>query len=324
MKKRIFIAVLTLALAVPLSLAVSAWAKDTAWLGIYTQTVDKDLQEAFDLPSDRGVVVKNVISDSPADEAGLSTGDIILKIDGTATDDADLLTEIVTGHKPGDEIDIEVLRKGKNKTIKTVLGDREEIDRPMAEVWNRGSGPHTYSKTWQYSKQYSNDTYIGVALETLGKQLGDYFGVGDKTGVLISEVYEDSPASKAGLKAGDVILGVDGRDIESVSDVQEAVGDKKEGDQIELSVLRDRKEQKFTLDIEEAPASYGSNIAPFMTPNFDWDNFNMNLPKMKGLFRGYFDDEQAFDSEKLQEQMQQLQKQLQEMKEELQNMKDNQ
>jgi len=90
---------------------------------------------------------------------------------------------------------------------------------------------------------------LGVKLDSLTDQLGGYFGVKDGDGALITEVMKDTPAEKAGLKAGDIILSVDGEKIEDAGDVREILADK-EGP-VELTVLRDRKEIKIKAELEK-------------------------------------------------------------------------
>ena len=92
--------------------------------------------------------------------------------------------------------------------------------------------------------------YIGASLMSLSKQLGDYFGVADGKGMLITSVKDDSPAAKAGLKAGDVIVEVDGKEISADHSLFTVLHDKKEGS-ITLTVVRDRNRQTFTVTPEE-------------------------------------------------------------------------
>lgn len=184
-------------------------------------------------------------------------------------------------------------------------------------TWYGKGKPHTYSKTWKYSHSSMSESYIGVKLESLGNQLGEYFGVKDGEGVLITEVFEDSPAEKAGLKAGDVIIEIDGDVADEIEIVREAVGDKDEGETVELTILRDRKQKEFKIEVEEAPESYwGSRIFTF--PHVD--DFDIYVPPMKGLFKGDIDDA-FFDSEELEEDMQELKREMEELKKELQELK---
>ncbi|MEW6105868.1 MAG: trypsin-like peptidase domain-containing protein [Bacillota bacterium] len=97
--------------------------------------------------------------------------------------------------------------------------------------------------------------WIGVGLQELTSDLADYFGVRDKTGVLIAYVYPDSPAEKAGLREGDVILKLDGKKMETVSQVQNEVRSRKAGDRITLQIWRDKASRYVTVTLGEMPDS---------------------------------------------------------------------
>lgn len=95
--------------------------------------------------------------------------------------------------------------------------------------------------------------WIGVGLQELTPDLANYFGVKDKTGVVIAYVYPDSPAEKAGLSEGDVILKLDGKQMKTVSQVQKEVQNRKAGDKITLQIWRDRAARYVTVTLEEKP-----------------------------------------------------------------------
>jgi len=307
--------VIALAVAVLLlSSAVWAGVKSDAWMGIYTQTVDPDLKEAFELDSDFGVIVKMVVPDSPADKAGLKQGDIILMMDDEKLDDADELVDYIRQHQPGDDIVVKVSRKGVEKEFTVELGTKDNFD-DAHDFYFQGpqSGPHSYSKTYKFFDSRYADTYIGVSLEGLSTQLGEYFGVKDGRGALVTEVMPDSPAEKAGLKAGDVIVGIDNEDIEDAADVQKAVRGKDKGEEITIKVIRERSEKQFSFEVEESPESFHP-FGNYWVPDDDDDM--IFLPGMKGLFHGDFNSD-ITDMDDLQEEMKQLQHELQEMQKEL-------
>lgn len=95
---------------------------------------------------------------------------------------------------------------------------------------------------------------IGVGLTPLTKQLGDYFGVADGNGMLITSVRENSPAAKAGLKAGDVIVEMNGKPVKGDFDMMRELNEKKDGD-VELTIIRDRNRQTVRVTPEEAKAN---------------------------------------------------------------------
>ncbi len=314
---------LTIALAMFL-LAVPVWAvmpgtnsgDGNGWLGLYTQTIDKDLKEAFNLGSDHGVVINRVVPNSPADKAGLKAGDILLSLDGTDLTTSEQLSDLVGGHNSGDKVKLEVMHKGNTETLAVELGERQESPtRMFSDQMGKTPAPRVFSKAYRFNQSELADTYIGVSLQSLNSQLGDYFGVSDGKGALVAEVMDDSPAKKAGLKAGDVITSIDGQAVDGPSDVQKAVADKKKGEKLEMTVLRNKGKMDFALEVAETPPDYMSNLGNSLAPDMD-QYFNMNMPKMRGLFHGNMGNG-MMDLDSMQQSIQQLQKQMQELQEQL-------
>ena len=316
-KSVVFSSLLAALLLVFVAAGINAGRGSDAWLGIYTQTVDDDLKEAFDLDRDYGVIIKMVVPDSPADEAGLRQSDIILRFDGRKLADSDELIEFMNQQKPGDEVTIDIVRKGQEKSITVALGSRDDDRKAERYIMkDQLPGMNFYNKSFQMYKSSWSDSYIGVTLENLNAQLGEYFGVEGGKGALITEVTEDSPASKAGLKAGDVIVEVDGTEVEELSDVRDAVRGKEEGDEISLKVLRNRDSMEFSFEVEKSPDDffwYGT------VPDTDEDFFA--LPRMKGLFRGTFDEDLP-DAVEMKEWMKDLEEEMKELQEELRELQD--
>jgi membrane-associated protease RseP (regulator of RpoE activity) len=93
--------------------------------------------------------------------------------------------------------------------------------------------------------------HLGVRLTDLSSELRDHFGAPKDSGVLVASVEEDSPAEKAGVKVGDIIVGVDGKDVASSTDLRRALKDKKEGDSVRLEVLRGRSRQSLVASVVE-------------------------------------------------------------------------
>lgn len=247
-----------------------------AWLGVYTQTVDADLARAFDLAVEQGAIVNEVVEDSPADEAGLRDGDVIVAFDGSKVYDTDDLLDLVDDSDPGDEIVLTINRDGKKKQINVELG--KERDRRSHGGWERlfGHGrnlqipappaPSAVPGFQSYSFGGSR-SFLGVSLTDLSDQLGDYFGVEDGRGALITEVEEDSPADEAGLEAGDVIVAIDDEEVDDYDDVVEIVAESEEGDKVVVALIRDRKELDVEVEIGEREDNvffYGSgyDVAP--------------------------------------------------------------
>ncbi len=286
----------------------------TPWIGVYTQEIDKDISEAFNLDQDEGIVVVDVVDDSPAYEAGLKRKDVIIEFNGKKVDGSEPLADLVRETKVGDKVDIVVMRKGEKKTLTLEIGERPQ------SKWR--------DKDRQYNRQFMVDNllknnlalaighrgYMGVGILDLNEQLGDYFGVKDGDGVLITEVEEDSPAEKAGLKAGDVIVGADDEDITDSEDIFDVMSDKEEGDTVSITYLR--KGAKHTVPVEVTEESYSMH-------NISLPNLNIqipNIPSIKGIDRMNLDKEYNLEMDDFHEEMQQLKKELQELREDLKDL----
>jgi len=280
------------------------------WLGVYVQDITKEIKEAMDLKSQKGVLVKDVVEDSPADEAGIRREDVILVFEEKELDDSDELIKVVRKTSPGDKANLLILRDGKEKSISVILGKAPKDELHVLEY----SPEHKKFKTYSYGFSSSGGR-IGVKVQDLNKQLGDYFGVKDAEGALITEADEDGPAYKAGLRAGDVIVEVDGKKIDDVDELREEISDKDEGDKVEINVIRDRQPKKFTVEVEEAE---------------EWSFGDLKgLDKLKVLppdiaLPGLIWEEKKFreHEEELSEQLEELKKELEELKEELKDLKE--
>jgi membrane-associated protease RseP (regulator of RpoE activity) len=199
------------------------------------------------------------------------------------------------------------------------IGERKGEEPPRI-FGDPGSLSQTYSKKYVMGRNNVSDTYIGINLESLNAQLGEYFGVMDGQGALITEVFEDSPAQKAGLKAGDVITQIDGKEVAEPANVQKAVGDKSEGDKLSLTIIRDRARLEMALEVAETPDNFYS-FPDIQAPDIPKDMIWFSGP-MRGLLRGNFDDSSP-DMEGMQESIKQLKKQMEELQQQMKNMQNN-
>ena len=313
MKSAKLLMVSILALMLCFSVGLTKPKKSGAWLGVYTQTVDHDVAEAFDLAVDYGAIVNKVVDESPADEAGIREDDVIVAFDGTKVIDTGELTDLVRYCRPGHEVVVTFMRNGNKKEITVKLEKRLSSEQEVRISRRDSPGERCYS----YSFSAGTGSYIGVSLIKLSEQLGEYFGVHDDEGVLITEVAEDSPAMEAGLKAGDVILDVDSKKVRDAADVQKIIRRKDKGDRVDIGILRSKKKMEIAVEVGER-----EDLSPWLLVEPDLARLNLNLPKMKGLYMGKdFDLDHYFDAEEFEEEMEQLREELMELKRELRHLK---
>jgi len=95
---------------------------------------------------------------------------------------------------------------------------------------------------------------LGVQVLSISPELRDHFGAPNDRGVLVDGVRAESPASKAGLRVGDVVIEVDGDAATSAIDMLDAMSDHKKGESIPISVIRDHKRTELTAKLEDDPA----------------------------------------------------------------------
>jgi len=236
-----------------------------AWLGVELQDVDAQMAKALDLREGEGALVSRVVDDSPAAEAGIEDGDVIVSFDGQRVRDANELTSAVRDAKPGARAPVVVIRDGAKKTIKVELGSRkvptgslapglkalhEKLgDRMMMMHRGEGAGNESAPLIWTMGDEPT--AFLGILMAPLTEQLGRFFGAPDGEGVLVNEVLDDSPAAEAGLEAGDVLLRADDRALGGPDDVRSALSKAEPGDRLTLTVLRDHAERTVEVTLAE-------------------------------------------------------------------------
>jgi serine protease Do len=154
-------------------------------------------------------------------------------------------------------------RKDSMDTLNNLRGLRGKLEgvegfgTPGARVW-KWEGPDSDQDGFVFA--FGNNRRIGVSTTQLTKQLAEFFGIADGKGVLVTSVGDDSPAAKAGIRAGDVITAVDGEKLENGGDLTRALGKKKEGD-VTLTIVRDKNQRTITV----TPKAGGPAIGPTIT-----------------------------------------------------------
>ncbi len=214
-----------------------------AWLGVYIQELDKERRKELGVKGREGVVVVEVVPDSPADKAGLQEDDVIVRLDGEKVQEPDDLISGVKAKKPGDKVTVEYLREGDRRQVEVTLGRAPQVtERVVIPPLPRLEGVFWTDGCW-----------LGVELQELNASLAEYFGVKEDEGVLITEVQKKSPAEKAGLLPGDVIVSIDGDSVQDVEDVVEAVADKEEGDSVVVGYVRKGTRAEVTVKLDKRP-----------------------------------------------------------------------
>lgn len=175
------------------------------WFGARLQTISSDLAESLGLDRPTGALVSNVVPKSPAAEAGLKTGDVILAFDGHTITDPDAFGFRLGTRQVGGEAKLEVLRNGKRSQLNV---------RMIAAPDTRPRDPVELKGRWPLAGATLSNLTPGLA-EELSLDGGDQ-------GVVVSDVKENSPAAELGLRKGDVIVSIDGETLSSSRDAERA------------------------------------------------------------------------------------------------------
>lgn len=245
---------------------------------------DLAAEEAAKSPSG-GVTIDEVNAGSPAEKAGLKAGDIVVEYDGERVRSARQFTRLVQETPEGRSVPLAVLRDGQRQTLSAtpearafswnmdIDGDRirREVERGVEGLRGFRFDPPALDFRFDGRDGFflpAGRGRLGVTLDSMTDQLAEYFGAADG-GALVTSVAEDSPAAKAGLKAGDVITSVNGEGVEGAGDVARAIARAGEGE-VSIGYLRDRKTGTATATLaprpDERPRRRSVRPAAFMRP----------------------------------------------------------
>lgn len=184
------------------------------WLGVRIQGVTDDIAESLGLKEAKGALVAGVTEKGPAEVAGIQAGDVILKFDGRTVPSVRELPRMVADTSISKEVDITVLRKGKEETLKVRLGRLEESEKLEKEkaAASRGNQPQAQPTTTKA---------LGLSLAELDPAARDKFKLKDKVtkGVVVTEVAPNTPAAEKRIVAGDVILEIGQEEVKTAEDV---------------------------------------------------------------------------------------------------------
>ncbi len=192
-------------------------------LGVRIQEVDDALAKTMGLDKPRGVLIGDVSEDSAAEKAGLKVGDIVLDVDGAKTNSTAELRNKIAHSPPGTGVKLRVWRDGKERKVKATLTALDE-------------GELAAEEPQRQSEQ------LGLRVQELTAELADKLGYEDERGVIVAQVESGSRAARAKLHRGDLIIEVNRRQIESVSDYEDALA---ESEGTVLMLVLDAR-QKFT------------------------------------------------------------------------------
>ena len=229
----------------------------SSYLGVYCMDIDGEIAKSAGLKEERGVMVTKVDADSPALRSGLLEKDVILEYNGQRVEGTAHFSRLVSETPAGRKVALGVFRNGQMLNLNAQLGARPQqsmsfmLEGPNAPIPPLPPMPPSPPSIdlvmpdipsgllgWQSSS-------LGYMSEPIDGQLADFFGV--KEGVLVRSVVARSPAEKAGLKAGDVIVKADGTAVRSPREITGMLRRQREKRRLSLTIMRSHKE--ITLEL---------------------------------------------------------------------------
>ena len=259
-------------------------SRTQGYLGVDIRDVGDDQIAVLKLKEARGAEVIHVDHDGPAGKAGLREHDVILQMNGAVIEGEDQLRRMLRETPAGRTATLIISRDGQQQTVTTRLANKLEVERQAwGEHWTvpvpsedgaaasapaansqgtgNGGGSGSGSSSGKGQGFFSSNavargshnliatmtgsSYTGALVENMEPQLAEFFGAAG-TGVLVHSVDADSPAAKAGLRAGDVVVRANSVKMANSSDWMKIVRENR-GKSVEVVVLRDKKEQTLTL-----------------------------------------------------------------------------
>ena len=210
------------------------------------------------LPAERGALLGKIVPDSPAAKAGLKENDVITEINGQRVEGSEQFRRMIREIPAGRTAQLSVWRDGRQQSITVTLGKSQAAHHQTMVAPTPGSFAFQMPDLQElpaleglrnFNFSISGHARLGIDAEDLEGDFGNYFGAPDGEGVLVRNVFENSPAAKAGLKAGDVITSLDGERIHSAGELREKLMLKKGAKTVKLGLLRNRSELSLTVEL---------------------------------------------------------------------------
>jgi C-terminal processing protease CtpA/Prc len=227
------------------------------YLGVDLADVDQQKAKALKLREVRGAIITLIDHDAPAGKIGLRANDVVLQLNGKNVASAEQLRLLLKEIPAGRTVSIVVSRDGNIQTLAVQLADRRAMER---DVWNRigtsedvqepeegGVAGEAAPQPGGFHVPLLGSLNVGALVEPLTAQMAEYLGV--PNGLLVRQVARKSEAALAGLKAFDVILKVGPQAVATLGDWERALHAHR-GRQVQVTVLRDRRQQTITLQVD--------------------------------------------------------------------------
>ncbi len=190
------------------------------------QPVSHDLREALGLPVSKGALISSVVEGSPAEKAGIVSGDVITTFDGDSILNASMLRNKISLEKPGTKVALTVFRNGKKLPMSVILSDIPGSDRSIPQVADPSMS-------------------FGLMVSPINHDLRKKYGLGNKTkGVVVTGIEYGSPFFGTELTEGDLIIEMNRLQIESIADYRSIIKNVRTN-QVVLLLIERNSENKY-------------------------------------------------------------------------------
>lgn len=197
------------------------------YLGVYLEDLTEDMRKALNLSSLEGVLVNEVIPNSPAEESGIKEGDVIIEYDGKKVTDVQSFRLMVASTTPGKRVVLKLARNGKEMELKVKIGEMNE-------------------EAVRSAPSEKKETELGLRVVGIDSPEAKVYNVTAKKGVVVVSVEPDSPAGDAGLQPGDVIIGIGNKDVKNIKDISDfrnAISELKKGEPVIFQIQRGERKK---------------------------------------------------------------------------------
>ena len=204
--------------AIPINLAraivpdlIATGKASRGWLGVYLSDVREADAKRLKLQAVRGVMIDSVFGNSPAEKAGIQKGDVVVSFDNHEVENRNQFSVLVSTVRQGDAVPIEVVRDGEHVTLSTLIGDRDSY---LASSDDQSS-----------DNEQSTELLWGMEVSTFTKEIADEIGATFVDGIYVWRVYPGTPADRASISEGSIIMKIGATAVASVTDLMTVVRD---------------------------------------------------------------------------------------------------
>ena len=202
------------------------------WLGVAIQEIDDSYAKALGLDTRDGALISNVANSSPADNAGLITGDVILEFNDVSINNSSHLKNVVSSSDPGKRYKVDIIRDGRRKSIYVKLGELPN-EPQMAFMTNEKSST------------------LGITVQDLNNPLRKHYNLSpEDDGVVVTEMDKDSEAYRSGIREGDIIIRVGTNNVRNSNDFKDLIQTSSRQNTVLLLVKREDVSRFYALEID--------------------------------------------------------------------------